>query len=77
MYFTVGGKRFELSRAEVERRMEGVEPNPVREHYVEVGGRRFPPKQVLAAVTGLDLLDFQTTSARRVLGKLGFELGRA
>jgi hypothetical protein len=27
-----------------------------------VRGRRFPPKQVLAAVTGLDRADFTTTT---------------
>ena len=35
-------------------------PDPVREHYAVVHGRRYPPKQVLACVTGLDRADFTT-----------------
>ena len=42
-----------------------------------VAGRRFPPKQVLAAVTGLDRADFTTHQARRILKRLGFTAARA
>jgi hypothetical protein len=41
-----------------------------------VGGRRFPPKQVISAVTGLDRADFNTHQARQVLRRLGFTVGR-
>ena len=50
---------------------------PVHEHYVVVGGRRFPPKQVLSCVTGLDRADFTTHQARRILKRLGFVAARA
>jgi hypothetical protein len=53
-----------------------VLPDPVREHYVVVGGRRFPPKQVISEVTGLDRADFTTHQARRVLKRLGFNAAR-
>jgi len=43
-----------------------VLPDPVREHYVVVRGRRYPPKQVLACVTGLDQADFTRHEARRI-----------
>ena len=56
--------------------MQGVHPEPIRAHYVVVGGRRFPPKQVIAEVTGLDRSAFITTQARRVLERLGFTVGR-
>ena len=42
-------------------------PDPVREHYVLVRGRRYPPKQVLACVTGLNRADFTTQEAWRIL----------
>ena len=41
-----------------------------------VGGRRYPPKQVLAAVTGLDRADFTTYQARAVLRRLGLGVYR-
>ena len=72
----VAGTEFDLSRSSVERTVETVEPEPIREHYVVVGGRRYPPKQVLAQVTGLDRADFTTHQARAVLRRLGFGVYR-
>lgn len=34
-----------------------VLPEPIHQHYVVVGGRRYPPKQILTCVTGLDRAD--------------------
>jgi len=72
----VAGADFELTRATVERSVENVDPEPIREHYVVVGRRRYPPKQVLANVTGLDRADFTTHQARAVLRRLGFGVYR-
>jgi len=74
--FTVSGRRFDLDRTTVEAVCERELPDPLNEHYVVVGGRRFPPKQVLAAVTGLDKADFTTHQARRILKRLGFAAAR-
>ena len=60
----------------MERRLRDVTPDPLAEHYVVVGGRRFPPKQVISLVTGLDRADFNTHQARRILSRLGFTVGR-
>ena len=77
MQFTVAGHDYELERVLVERSLERQLPDPVVEHYVIVCGRRFPPKQVLACVTGLDRADFTTHQARRILMRLGFVAARA
>ena len=77
MHFTVSGRDFDLERPLVERRLERELPDPVFEHYVVIRGRRFPPKQVLATVTGLDRADFTTHQARRILMRLGFVAARA
>jgi hypothetical protein len=74
--FTVSGQQFVLEPAEVERCLSNLLPDPVHEHYVVVGGRRFPPKQVLECVTGLDRADFTTHQARRILKRLGFVAAR-
>lgn len=73
---TVAGYRFELDGGLVESLLEDVEPEPIKEHYVVVRGRRFPPKQVLAVVTGLDRADFTTHQARAVLRRVGFGVYR-
>jgi hypothetical protein len=73
---TIAGRRFDLRRGQIERRMRGILPDPVARHFVVVGGRRYPPKQVIGHVTGLDRADFTTHQARRVLMRLGFATGR-
>lgn len=74
---TVGGRSFDFSKAEIERRMRGVQPEPIREHLVEVRDTVYPPKQVLARVTGWDRTSFTTMEAQRVLSRVGFVSRRA
>lgn len=74
--FTIAGRGVELESAAVERLLAGELPEPIHEHYVVVGGRRFPPKQVITLLTGLDRADFTTHQARRVLQRLGFPVAR-
>lgn len=72
----VAGHDFDLAPEDVEGAAADREPEPIREHYVIVAGRRYPPKQVLAAVTGLDRADFTTHQARAILRRLGFGVYR-
>ena len=74
---TVAGHRYELDRDGVQAALEGILPEPIHEHFVVINGRRWPPKQVLALVTGLDRADFTTHQARRALTRLGFPAARA
>lgn len=75
--FTISGRDFELEVEQVRACMLDRLPDPVQEHYIVVDGRRFPPKQVLSCVTGLDRADFTTHQARRILRRLGFTAARA
>jgi hypothetical protein len=74
---TVSGHQFSLDSGNIEATLQGALPEPIHEHFVVINGRRWPPKQVLALVTGLDRADFTTHHARRVLTRLGFPAGRA
>jgi hypothetical protein len=74
---TVSGHRYNLDSRSVEAALQGALPEPIHEHFVVINGRRWPPKQVLALVTGLDRADFTTHQARRALTRLGFPAGRA
>jgi hypothetical protein len=74
--FTISGRDFQLEGESVEHCMLGHLPDPLQEHYVVVGGRRFPPKQIIACATGLDRADFTTHQARRILLRLGFHAAR-
>lgn len=72
----IAGRFFTLRTGDVIRVMRAVDPEPISSHFVVVGSRRFPPKQVISAVTGLDRADFTTHQARRTLMRLGFAAGR-
>ncbi len=72
----VAGHDFDLTALSVERAVAGIDPEPIQEHYVVIGRRRYPPKQVLAEATGLDRADFTTHQARAVLRRLGFGVYR-
>lgn len=72
----IAGQPFVLRNQDVVRALRMVEPEPITSHFVVVGNQRFPPKQVISAVTGLDRADFTTHHARRTLMRLGFTAGR-
>ncbi len=74
---TVSGHTYDLDPQSVQEALQGALPEPIYEHFVVINGRRWPPKQVLALVTGLDRADFTTHQARRALTRLGFTAGRS
>jgi hypothetical protein len=74
---TVSGHQYDLDAPSVEASLQGALPEPIHEYFVVINGRRWPPKQVLALVTGLDRADFTTHQARRALTRLGFTAARA
>jgi hypothetical protein len=72
----VGGRELDLTMSDVLRRMRDVQPEPIRDHLVEIGDVEFPPKQVLATLTGWERQSFTTLEANRVLARLGFNCCR-
>lgn len=73
---TIAGQAFEFEVDTVERAAAALVPEPIRDHYLIVNSRRYPPKQVLAALTGLDRADFTTHQARAIFRRLGFGVYR-
>ena len=74
MEFILAGRRHNLTREQVEEKMDKVEPELGRQHFVKLKGREYPVKQVLATMLPLSRLDFTTQQARRILARLGFEV---
>jgi len=75
--FTIRGRTFSISREDVERVLEKLDPEPLRgraKYYIEYRGKRYPIKQVVSAVTGLPRVAFTAMHAYRVLTALGFEV---
>lgn len=73
----IAGRAFEFTAADVSNRAGELEPEAIRDHFVVIDGKRFPPKQVMAALTGLDRADFTTHQARSLLRRIGFVVSRA
>jgi hypothetical protein len=81
--FILRGEALELNSEDVEIVARVRTPEPVRKHYVEVGGKHFPPKQLLEQVlqekgykdNEFNRLDFTTIDARSILKRLGFKCG--
>lgn len=52
--------------------MKGLEPGRVKKYSSLVSGKRYPIRQVLAAVTKLPTIAITSQDAYRVLEKFGF-----
>ncbi len=72
MDFTLNGVRHSLDTATVRTALRGGAPSEIRQHWVEVDGVRWPPKQAFALSTGLRRQEFVSHFALRQLRRLGF-----
>jgi hypothetical protein len=66
---------YSISRNDVVAAAREEVPRRLNSYYVEVEGRRFPPKQLLRAATK-STADFVSATAVSALQKLGFEVVR-
>jgi len=76
MRITIRGKIYSIGREEVEEKLRAVEPEEERRarYFVEIGGKKFPIKQVLNQTLNLPKLAFTSQDAFIVLEKLGFKI---
>ena len=72
--FTLDGTPRLLSRDQVERCLSGVEPEAGSKHFVEINSTWFPVQQALEAALNVPRSRFRSSSARRHLAALGFDL---
>lgn len=76
MRFLLDGGLFELTPELVRARLQGQVPETIRDYWVEIDGTHWPVKQVISLATGVrERRRFQSQSARRWLGNLGFPIG--
>lgn len=72
MDFVLNGRKHHLDAATARARVLGVPAQPIRTHWVEIDGRRWPPKQAFRVATGLTDEPFISHFALRVFQRLGF-----
>lgn len=73
--FTLAGRAFDMSDEDVRTRVAKYRPEVIDRYWVEIDGERWPVKQVMAIMTGLDRTRFLSQNSRRLLAKLGFAVG--
>lgn len=73
MDFVLNGRTHSLDAETVRARVIGSPPHDIRTHWVEVDGRRWPPKQAFRVATGLTDEPFISHFALRVFQRLGFQ----
>jgi len=74
--FVIRGRAYKLSKEDVIKSVSGITPGPVRKHYVEISGRRYPINQALAQVLELAVINFTSQDAYRIFRRLDFPLGQ-
>jgi 5-methylcytosine-specific restriction protein B len=72
--FTLRGKTFEKRKDDFVKATKGLEPGRIKKYSVAVSGKRYPIRQVLAAVTKLPAIAITSQDAYRVLEKFGFSV---
>ena len=72
MRFTLNGTEHDVDLCTAKTRLVGHPPEPIQVHWVEVDGRRWPPKQALEVITGVQRAEYTTHRASDLLHRLGF-----
>ena len=68
----IGGRELKGTAREVADKMQGTEPERIDEWFTEIGGVKYPVKQVLAVYSGWPRT-FTSADANRFLRRWGFD----
>ncbi len=72
--FTLRGKSFEKCSEDFLKATKTLEPGRVQKYSTVIHGKRYPIRQVLAAVTKLPAIAITSQDAYRILEKFGFSV---
>ncbi len=70
------GEEYRVTREDILAAAKRAAPERITTYYVEIDGRRFPPKQLIRIATGTRQ-QFNSANARSLLTKLGFTVQAA
>jgi len=71
---TFKGKR--ITKDDIMRVASRESPKRVNSYFVEIGGKRYPPKQLVESATGISTTEFDSQVAVRLLESLGCTVER-
>ena len=69
----IAGNQYTLTPDDILRAAKSAHPDRIDTFYVEIGGRRFPPTQLIRVATGT-LNRVYSFNARSALIRLGFDV---
>jgi hypothetical protein len=69
------GEEHWVSREDILLVASKESPRRINEYFVEINGKRYPPKQLVRSATGTKQF-FDTAAAVRLLQTLGFAIGK-
>ena len=70
----LNGKDYEIDSEKIRKLYSRLEPKAIDKYWVEIEGRRLPPKQIVSQLLDLPLVSFTTMDATRVLTAAGFKV---
>ena len=76
MRITLNGAVHEIEPGQARARLAGHPAEPIQTHWVEMDDRRWPPKQALEVILGVQRADFTSHRASDILKSLGFRTSR-
>ncbi len=68
---TINGQTYQISDIAIRLAARNATPERIKDYYVEVKGKQFPPKQLIRLVTKTPD-PFNSANARSILTRLGF-----
>lgn len=74
MRVTIRGKKYNITKEAIERRMRGFKPEEGRVYFVEINGKEYPIKQVIKRVFNLPMAGFNSQDAFGILTRLDYRI---
>jgi 5-methylcytosine-specific restriction protein B len=74
MRVRIRGKEYQITREDIERSVEGIEPDVGRVYFVDIKGKEYPVKQVIGNALHLPMATFSTLEAYNFLTRLGYDI---
>jgi hypothetical protein len=72
----LNGVEYDIDPVEARSRLQGHPAEPIQTHWVEIDGRRWPPKQALEVISGVQRTGFTSHRASDILSRLGLATSR-
>ena len=74
MEITIRGKKYDITSKKVLLALQNSDPQRIATYSVEIDGKRYPIKQILAKTLKISPMEFSSMRAYQILQDLGFKI---